>query len=111
MGRGTFGLVSSKRGKGSVRGGSRGSFRGRGRGRGGAQSNTTHNIPAPLRDEDGTALEDRFEQVNISDSVDSKLGFDRVQEGSKKEGWLVNMHPVSRFVYIIFRRVLTRFPL
>jgi hypothetical protein len=23
------------------------------------------------------------------------LGFARVQEGARKEGWLINMHPVS----------------
>jgi hypothetical protein len=29
------------------------------------------------------------------DDIDEKLGFARIQEGSKKEGWLVNMHPVE----------------
>jgi hypothetical protein len=24
------------------------------------------------------------------------MGFERVSEGKKREGWLVNMHPVSR---------------
>jgi DNA polymerase epsilon subunit 1 len=51
-------------------------------------------VPAPLRDEDGTALAERFENVRISDEVDEKLGFCRLQEGAKREGWLVNMHPV-----------------
>jgi DNA polymerase epsilon subunit 1 len=102
MARGTFGLVSSRRARGSGgRGGFRGgssSFRGRGRGRGGgAQGNTTHNIAAPARDEDGTALAERFERIDVNDGVDEKLGFPRIQEGSKREGWLVNMHPVSQF--------------
>lgn len=29
------------------------------------------------------------------DDIDEKLGFSRIQEGPKKEGWLVNMHPVE----------------
>ena len=28
-----------------------------------------------------------------NDEVDEKLGFPRIQEGPRKEGWLVNMHP------------------
>lgn len=94
-GRGNFGL-SSARG-----GGSRGSFRGYrgggswrggrgGRGRGGAKAGEG----APKREDDGTQLAEKFEQVRISDELDEKLGFARVQEGLQKEGWLVNMHPV-----------------
>ncbi|KAJ7806132.1 hypothetical protein B0H14DRAFT_3768801 [Mycena olivaceomarginata] len=37
-----------------------------------------------------------FEQVRVSDELDEKLGFARVQEGLQKEGWLVNMHPNGR---------------
>lgn len=94
-GRGNFGLSSA-------RGGSRGSFRGyrgggswrggrgRGRGRGGAKSGEG----APKREDDGTQLEEKFERVRVCDELDEKLGFARVQEGLRKEGWLVNMHPV-----------------
>lgn len=91
-----FGLVSSgrARGRGGNRGGYRGSyrgsFRGRGRGRGGVQ-----NGPAPARGDDGSQLEERFESVRIYDEIDEKLGFVRIQEGAKRDGWLVNMHPVS----------------
>jgi DNA polymerase epsilon subunit 1 len=91
-GRGTFGLTSARRGRGSFRG-YRGnsSFRGgRGRGRGGGPGDS-----APQRDDEGTQLEERFEKVRINDEVDEKLGFVRIQEGGKKEAWLVNMHPVS----------------
>ncbi len=76
--------------------GSRGSssFRGsRGRGRGGssaARSDTT-----AKQDDEGTRLAERFEQVKTYDDIDGKLGFFRIQEGPKKEGWLVNMHPVE----------------
>ncbi|KAF7327720.1 DNA polymerase epsilon catalytic subunit [Mycena kentingensis (nom. inval.)] len=93
-GRGSFGLASRSRGgfRGQRGGGSvhfRGG-RGRGRGRGGSNANGEG---APRRDDDGTQLAERFEEVRVYDEVDEKLGFGRVQEGLKKEGWLVNMHP------------------
>ncbi len=50
-----------------------------------------------MKDEDGTQLAERFEQVTLNDEVDEKLGFPRLQEGVKKEGWLVNMRPVRAF--------------
>ncbi|CAL1710904.1 unnamed protein product [Somion occarium] len=71
------------RGNGSFRGG-----RGRGRGRGGAPSEKQ-----PQRDDDGTQLTERFEQVRLQDEIDEKLGFPRIQEGAVREGWLINMHP------------------
>ena len=83
-GNGRGGSRFGYRGNTSFRGG-----RGRGRGRGGAPSDAP-----PQRDEDGNQLEERFEQVKTSDEVDEKLGFARVQEGSTREGWLINMHPV-----------------
>ena len=91
-GRGSFGL-SSDRGGGNTRfrGGFRGSFRGRGRGRGGAAKGAD----GPRREEDGTALAEKFEKVKMSDEIDEKLGFPAIQEGPAREGWLVGMHPVS----------------
>jgi len=87
----TFGLTSSRRARGGGgfrdwRGG-----RGRGRGRGGSNSNQ----PAPARGDDGTQTEERFENVKLNDEIDEKLGFKRISEGTRQEGWLVNMHPVS----------------
>ncbi|KAJ7480111.1 hypothetical protein B0H11DRAFT_1725065 [Mycena galericulata] len=94
-GRGNFGLSSA-------RGGSRGSFRGyrgggswrgsrgRGRGRGGSKA---PGEAGPKREDDGTQLAEKFEAVRVHDELDEKLGFARVQEGLRKEGWLVNMHP------------------
>jgi DNA polymerase epsilon subunit 1 len=70
------------------------SFRGaRGRGRGG--SNAARSVATPKQDDEGTRLAERFEQVQTYDDIDEKLGFARIQEGPKKEGWLVNMHPVE----------------
>ena len=102
-GSGTFGLVSSGRGRGKFRGTFRGG-RGRGSSRGGrvaggggasSQHEKSTQATIPSKDEDGTRLAERFEQVSIGDEVDEKLGFARVQEGTKRGGWLVNMHPVS----------------
>lgn len=90
---GTFGLTSSRRGRGGFRGSNRGntSFRGgRGRGRGANNAGS-----GPKRDNDGTKLAERFERITLDDEVGEKLGFSRIQEGPKKEAWLVNMHPVS----------------
>jgi hypothetical protein len=30
----------------------------------------------------------------LSDEVDEKVGFPKIQEGPRREGWLINMHPV-----------------
>ncbi|KAI0087222.1 hypothetical protein BDY19DRAFT_956849 [Irpex rosettiformis] len=81
------------RGRGFSRFGYRGAThfrggRGRGRGRGGAPAEIQ-----PQREDDGTQLAERFEQVRLQDEVDEKLGFPRISEGLAKEGWLVNMHP------------------
>ncbi|KAH7890461.1 hypothetical protein F5I97DRAFT_33293 [Phlebopus sp. FC_14] len=99
---GTFGLTSNGRGRGG-RGGYRGGYRGNtrfrggrgrgGRGRGGSNTTAPAEGPAPQREDDGTQLAERFEQVKLNDEIDEKLGFARLQEGGKKEGWLINMHP------------------
>lgn len=100
-GSGSFGISTFSRGRG--RGGSRGRYRGsfRGRARGGAAA---RNGPAPARADDATQLEDKFENVRQRDEIDEKLGFRRVSDGPKREGWMVNMHPVScaLFMLLIF---------
>jgi hypothetical protein len=108
-GRGNFGLSSARgssrgsfrgnRGGGSWRGG-----RGRGRGRGGSKA---AGEGAPKREDDGTQLEEKFEKVRVSDELDEKLGFALVQEGLRKEGWLVNMHPVrpATFLQLTYRLI------
>jgi DNA polymerase epsilon subunit 1 len=87
----TFGLRASRRARGGGGYGAWRGSRGRGRGRGGSSSNQ----PGPARGDDGTQTEERFENVKVNDEVDEKLGFPRVSEGPRQEGWLVNMHPVS----------------
>lgn len=94
-GRASFGLSSARggtRGRGNFRAGYRGgsSWRGRGR-RGGARTGDT----APVREDDGSQLAEKFEKAALNDEIDEKLGFARVQEGIRREGWLVNMHPVG----------------
>lgn len=95
-GRGAFGLSSTRagdRGRGTYRGRAASWRGGRGRGRGGTKAGEG----GPKREDDGTQLAERFERVALGDEVDEKLGFARLQEGGKKEGWLVNMHPVSLY--------------
>jgi hypothetical protein len=86
---------SNTRARASFRGSKgSGSFRGfRVRGRGG--SSNARPDATQKQDDEGTRLAERFEQVQLGDDIDDKLGFIRVQEGPKKEGWLVNMHPVE----------------
>ncbi|KAI0041486.1 DUF1744-domain-containing protein [Auriscalpium vulgare] len=80
------------RGRGSFRGyRGGGSFRGRGRGRG--AYNAPKADPALSRDDEGTQQAERFERVALNDEIDEKLGFGRIQEGPRREGWLINMHP------------------
>ena len=96
-------------------------FRGRGRGRGGSNTRftgkrtsfrnsskagggTAYGIdrPAPIREDDGSAAAERFEEVKVQDEIDEKLGFRRFESnlaaGEKRVGWLVNMHQVSDLV-------------
>ena len=100
-GRATFSLTSSRgRGRGAFRSVFRGgsSYRGgRGRGRGGSKQGGDAGS-APAREDDGKQLAERFDRVTLNDEIDDKLGFARVQEGAAKEGWLINMHPVSTCV-------------
>ena len=97
---------------------SRGGFRGRGRGGGkgfntrfqGKRSNFRPSKVAfgidnrgaqagPSREDDGTAAQERFEEVKVQDEIDEKMGFWRFESnlaaGESKVGWLVNMHQVS----------------
>lgn len=112
-GTGTFGLTSSGRGNkyssntrfrgGRGRGGS--NFRGRGGGRGGSNVSGGPNAKADdnaATQTEGSMLEARFEEVTLRDEVDSKLGFPRMTEGLRREGWLVNMFPVcvSRLCFL-----------
>lgn len=90
------GYSSFKRSSGHYRGNYRGGYSnyrgGRGRGRGGGPTNSA---PPPDRGDDGTRQEERFEEIQVRNDVDAKLGFIKLEEGPKKEGWLINMHPVS----------------
>ncbi|KIL62773.1 hypothetical protein M378DRAFT_12571 [Amanita muscaria Koide BX008] len=89
-GHGTIGLTTRGKGRGASGSSRRATWR-RGRGRGNSSKTPGETIPA--REEDGTQLAERFERVTLGDDMDEKLGFCRVQEGERREGWLVNMHP------------------
>ena len=107
MARGSRGFARGANFRGNFRGRS-GGFRGRGtRGRGGRGARGTPAGPALAREDDGGKAEERFEQVRIEDEIDERLGFARFQEGPKRVGWLVNMHPVRALylVYVFHRRI------
>lgn len=92
-------------------------FRGRGRGRQGSNTRytgkrtsfrsskpdggTAYGIdrPAPVREDDGSAALERFEEVKVQDEIDEKMGFWRFESnlaaGEQRIGWLVNMHQVG----------------
>ena len=65
---------------------------------------------APQREDDGTQLAERFDRVTLNDEIDEKLGFARVQDGVRRDGWLVNMHPVSIHHTCFHRRILILLP-
>ena len=71
---------------------------------------------APVREDDGTQLAERFERVTLNDEVDEKLGFVRVDQGPRREGWLINMHTVSILCIVLslivssVPRLLSRIP-
>lgn len=105
-GQGSFGLSSrGARGRGgnsSLRGNFRGS-RGRGRTRGGTTGvGRGSDNAAPAREDDGTQLAERFERVALNNEVDEKLGFSKIDQGLRREGWLINMHTVSFLSFTIF---------
>lgn len=92
------------RGSGT-RGSFRGSFRGRsggfrragGRGRGSSTARNAGNATTSANDarqDDVSKAAERLDKAKLEDEIDEKLGFTRFQEGPKREGWLVNMHPV-----------------
>ncbi|KAF5354072.1 hypothetical protein D9756_007253 [Leucocoprinus leucothites] len=94
-GRGSFGLSSNRGKRGS---GARYGYRGAeswpgGRGRGGSNS-LPSDSPAPKREDDGTLLEERFEKVTLNDELNEKMGFAQVQEGTRREAWLINLRPI-----------------
>jgi len=93
-GQGSFGLSSTRGIRGGRSSGAhfRGNYRGRGRGRGG--TTWKGNDAMPVREDDGTQLAERFERVKQNDEIDEKLGFARVDQGQRREGWLINMHTV-----------------
>ena len=86
----TFGLVPSARG-GASRGG-RGGGRG---GRGGKAYRPPGAQAYVATGDEGTHVEQRFEDATLQDEIDERLGFFKFQEGPDKLGWLINQHAVS----------------
>ena len=109
-------MSSYKRGGPSNRGGgSRGNTRFTGKKRSGQSfrknggGGVAYGIdrPAPIREDDGSASAERFEEVRTWDEIDSSLGFERFEsgsyEGESRKGWLVNMHQVRTLSWDLSR--------
>ncbi|KAF9897284.1 DNA polymerase epsilon catalytic subunit, partial [Lobosporangium transversale] len=89
----TFGLLPSNRGgAGRGRGGqSRGGARRVYRAPSAQSTQAQAQAFVPTGDE-GTLMEQRFDDVALQDEIDEKLGFLKFQEGPEKLGWLINQH-------------------
>lgn len=89
----------------NARGSFRGNFRGRSGGfrRGGAarrgassrSGEPSRSTVTDARQDEASKAAERLEKAKLEDEIEEKMGFTRFQEGLKREGWLVNMHPVS----------------
>lgn len=97
-----FGLTGSMGKRGGGRGGFNTRYTGRrgGARRTGGRADEGNAGDVVLdRTDDGTAAQERYEEVAAMDEVDEKLGFWRFDsgkaDGEEKIGWLVNMHQVS----------------
>ncbi|KAF9330439.1 DNA polymerase epsilon catalytic subunit [Podila minutissima] len=84
----TFGLMPS-RGGGASRGGRGG---GRGSGRGGKAYRPAGAQAFVATGDEGTHVEQRFDDAALQDEIDERLGFYKFQEGPEKLGWLINQH-------------------
>jgi DNA polymerase epsilon subunit 1 len=45
-----------------------------------------------------TNVDQRFEDIQALDELESRFGFDRYEGGPERLGWLINMHAVRRGV-------------
>lgn len=82
------------RGRGGSRGGKGGEF-GSGARAGGRYKKTKTIDAKSLLATDGTSVEEKFENTKLANEIDDRMGFERFESGSRKIGWLINMHAVS----------------
>lgn len=52
---------------------------------------------------EATSAGRKFENANLVDKSDLAMGFARYESGPPKFGWLINMHPVSSFLGLVYR--------
>ena len=89
------------RGGGGGGGGGRGWRGGRGAGsRGGYRGKIKTVTAGSLLPTDGLSNNEKFEAARLASQIDEAMGFQRYESGSKKVGWLVNMHTV-RYVALL----------
>lgn len=70
------------------------------RGRGGRFANPTRSTTSfqqfglPTGVSDASNIDQRFEDVQVLETLEARFGFERYQEGPERLGWLLNMHEV-----------------
>ncbi|KAH0609527.1 uncharacterized protein H6S33_013013 [Morchella sextelata] len=82
------------RGRGGSRGGKGGEF-GSGVRAGGRYKKTKTIDAKSLLATDGTSVEEKFENTRLANEIDDRMGFERFESGSRKIGWLINMHATT----------------
>lgn len=83
------------KGRGSSRGSKGGEF-GSGTHASGRYRRTRTITAGSVLATDGTSSgEEKFEALKLANEIDEKMGFSRFESGSRKVGWLINMHSVS----------------
>lgn len=91
-----FGVSSSKFG------GQRG--RGKGRFLGSTRAITSfqqYGLPSGGSN-DASNVDQKFEDVHVLDTLETRFGFERYQEGPERLGWLLNMHEVRNSLRTIW---------
>ncbi len=56
----------------------------------------------PPSDRSDDSSEAQLQRAIINDELDARFGFDRYKDPAERVGWLINMHPVKKFVMNIF---------
>ena len=52
------------------------------------------------RPDEGSSTEARLLRIQNNEVFDNKYGFERYKDPVDRLGWLLNMHPVSRFLHL-----------
>lgn len=84
------------------------------RGRGGRFANPTRSttsfqkfgLPTGGGMNEASNIDQRFEEVEILDNLQTRFEFERYQEGPERLGWLLNMHEVRTKLFSEFNNLI-----